>query len=42
LIALKMDPSPGLPAATDARAYLASVEGTATGHTIDPRTLAVQ
>jgi hypothetical protein len=27
---------------TVARAYLASVEGTATGHTIDPRTLAVK
>ena len=40
LIARKMDPSPGMPAATVAQAYLASVEGAATGHTIDPRTLA--
>ena len=40
LIARKMDPSPGMLAATVAQAYLASVEGTATGETIDPRTLA--
>ena len=40
LIARKMDPSIGLPAATVAQAYLASVEGTATGQTLDPRTLA--
>ncbi len=40
LLARQMDPSPGLPAATVAQAYLASVEGTATGHTIDPRKLA--
>lgn len=40
LIARKMDPSPGMPAATVAQAYLASVEGTATGQTIDPRKLA--
>lgn len=40
LIARKMDPSIGLPAATVARAYLAGVEGTATGQTIDPRTFA--
>jgi NAD(P)-dependent dehydrogenase (short-subunit alcohol dehydrogenase family) len=39
LIALKMDPSFGLPAATVAQAYLASVEGTATGQIIDPRKL---
>jgi NAD(P)-dependent dehydrogenase (short-subunit alcohol dehydrogenase family) len=38
LIARKMDPSIGLPAATVAQAYLAGVEGTATGQTIDPRT----
>jgi len=35
--AQKMDPSLGMPAAAMARAYLASVEGTATGHIIDPR-----
>ena len=40
LIARKMDPSLGLPAATVAQAYCASVEGTATGQTIDPRTFA--
>ncbi len=40
LIARKMDPSIGLPAATVAKAYLASVEGTATGQTLDPRTFA--
>ena len=40
LIARKMDPLPGMPAAAVPQAYLASVEGTATGHTIDPRTLA--
>jgi NAD(P)-dependent dehydrogenase (short-subunit alcohol dehydrogenase family) len=38
LIARKMDPSIGLPAATVAQAYLAGVEGTATGQTLDPRT----
>lgn len=37
LIARKMDPSIGLPAATVAKAYLAGVEGTMTGLTIDPR-----
>ena len=42
LIARKMDPSIGLPAATVAKAYLASVEGTATGQTLDPRTFANQ
>ncbi len=42
LIARKMDPSPGLPAAAVAQAYLASIEGTATGLTIDPRTLTSQ
>ena len=40
LIARKMNPSIGLPAATVAQAYRASVEGTATGQTIDPRTFA--
>jgi NAD(P)-dependent dehydrogenase (short-subunit alcohol dehydrogenase family) len=38
LIARKMDPSIGLPAATVAQAYLAGVEGNATGQTLDPRT----
>jgi NAD(P)-dependent dehydrogenase (short-subunit alcohol dehydrogenase family) len=42
LIARKMDPSIGLPAATVAKAYLASIEGTATGQTLDPRTFAGQ
>lgn len=40
LIARKMDPVHGMPAASVARAYLASVEGTMTGETIDPRKLA--
>jgi len=40
LIARKMDPSIGLPAATVAQAYLTGVEGTVTGQTIDPRTFA--
>ncbi|MFO0706344.1 MAG: short chain dehydrogenase [Nitrospira sp.] len=39
LIARKMDPAPGMPAAAVAQAYVASIEGTATGQTIDPRTL---
>ncbi|MDE2290912.1 MAG: short chain dehydrogenase, partial [Elusimicrobia bacterium] len=39
LIALKMNPSLGMPAATVAQAYLASVEGAATGQIIDPRKL---
>ncbi len=39
LIALKMDPSPGMPAARVAQAYLASVEGTMTGQVMDPRRL---
>ena len=42
LLALKMDPSPGMPAATVARAYLASIEGTATGQIIDPRKVVVK
>ncbi len=42
LIALKMDPSLGMPAMTVAQAYLASVEGAATGQTIDPRKLSAQ
>lgn len=39
LIARKMDPSIGLPAATVAQAYVMSVEGTITGQTLDPRKL---
>lgn len=39
LVARKMDPSPGMPAASVAKAYLASVEGTMTGQTLDPRNL---
>lgn len=39
LIARKMDPSHGMPVATVARAYLASIEGSMTGHTLDPRKL---
>lgn len=39
LIARKMDPSIGLPAATVAQAYVKSVEGTITGQTLDPRKL---
>jgi NAD(P)-dependent dehydrogenase (short-subunit alcohol dehydrogenase family) len=40
LIALKMDQSLGMSAAQVAQAYVASVEGTATGQVIDPRKLA--
>lgn len=40
LIARNMDPVHGMPAASVARAYLASVEGTMTGQTIDPRKFA--
>jgi NAD(P)-dependent dehydrogenase (short-subunit alcohol dehydrogenase family) len=39
LLARKMDPSIGLPAATVAQSYVASVEGSVTGQTLDPRTL---
>lgn len=39
LMARKMDPSRGMPAAAVAKAYLASIEGTMTGQTLDPRTL---
>ena len=39
LVARKMDPSHGMPAASVALAYLASVEGTMTGQTLDPRML---
>ena len=37
LIAYKMDPAPGMPAAEVAKAYLKSVEGDATGLIIDAR-----
>lgn len=37
LVALKMDPKNGLPAAEVAKAYVRSVEGDATGQTIDAR-----
>ena len=37
LLALKMDPANGLPAADVAKAYARSVEGDATGQTIDAR-----
>jgi len=37
LVALKMDPAPGLPAAEVAKAYAWSVEGGATGQVIDAR-----
>ena len=36
LIARGMDPSIGIPADQVAQAYLASVEGTMTGQTLDP------
>ncbi|MBS0155972.1 MAG: short chain dehydrogenase [Nitrospira sp.] len=39
LIAREMDPLHGMPAVHVAQAYLASVEGTMTGQTIDPRRL---
>src|SRR5215472_9149229 len=42
LLALKMDPALGMPASAVARGYLASVEGTATGQTIDPRKVAAK
>jgi NAD(P)-dependent dehydrogenase (short-subunit alcohol dehydrogenase family) len=37
LVALKMDPANGLPAAEVAKAYVLSVEGNTTGQTIDAR-----
>ncbi len=40
LIARKMDPSIGLPAATVAQAYLSSIGSAVTGQTIDPRATA--
>jgi NAD(P)-dependent dehydrogenase (short-subunit alcohol dehydrogenase family) len=40
LVALKMDPSQGLPAATVARAYVAAVTGRASGETLDPAAFA--
>ncbi|MBS0151224.1 MAG: short chain dehydrogenase [Nitrospira sp.] len=39
LVSRKMDPSQGMPAARVAQAYLASVEGSMTGQTLDPRSL---
>jgi NAD(P)-dependent dehydrogenase (short-subunit alcohol dehydrogenase family) len=36
MVALKMDPSPGLPARDVATSYVAAVEGTATGQTFHP------
>ena len=42
LLARKMDPLIGLPAATVAQAYVMSVEGTLTGQTIDPLKPAAQ
>ena len=39
LVAMKMDPSHGMPAAEVARAYVASVEGKLTGQTINPTKL---
>ena len=39
LVARKMDPSRGMPAASVAKAYLTSIEGAMTGQTLDPRTL---
>ena len=40
LVALKMDPSQGLPAATVARAYVAAVTGRGNGETLDPAAFA--
>jgi NAD(P)-dependent dehydrogenase (short-subunit alcohol dehydrogenase family) len=40
LVALKMDPKMGIPAAANARAYVAAVEGTMNGTTLDARTYA--
>jgi NAD(P)-dependent dehydrogenase (short-subunit alcohol dehydrogenase family) len=40
LVALKMDPAPGLPAATVARAYVAAVTGRGNGETLDPAAFA--
>jgi NAD(P)-dependent dehydrogenase (short-subunit alcohol dehydrogenase family) len=42
LVARKMDPLIGLPAATVAKAYQSSVEGAMTGQTIDPRAFAAK
>ena len=42
LLARKMDPSIGLPAATVAKAYQSSLEGAMTGQTIDPRAFAAK
>jgi NAD(P)-dependent dehydrogenase (short-subunit alcohol dehydrogenase family) len=40
LVALKMDPSQGLPAAAVARAYVAAVTGSSNGETLDPAAFA--
>lgn len=40
LVALKMDPANGLPAATVARAYVAAVTGRSNGETLDPAAFA--
>ena len=40
MVALGMDPTPGLPAATVARAYAESVEGARSGETLDARDFA--
>jgi NAD(P)-dependent dehydrogenase (short-subunit alcohol dehydrogenase family) len=40
LVALKMDPTQGLPAATVARAYVAAVTGRGNGETLDPAAFA--
>jgi len=42
LMALKMDPSLGMPASKVAHAYLVSVEGRGTGQTIDPRKVTIK
>jgi hypothetical protein len=39
LVALKMDPANGLPAAEVAKAYVMSIEGNTTGQTIDAKVL---
>jgi hypothetical protein len=37
MVAWKMDPTPGMPAADVAKAYAQSVEGSASGEVIDAR-----
>lgn len=41
LVALKMDPAGGIPAAACAKAYVAAVEGSDQGKTLDARTYAI-